>query len=335
MTHPQNVYPVEGDRPEPDPVIVDPWAIPEELTEGDIDLGDGRIVGPEERDEDDEPDPEAAAEDPAEAEDGADPEEAEGDEQEAAPVFDVEQWNGNLDELPDNVPREVFEKIHKFMERGAQIKYRQLAALRKEYEQKLESANQPGVRENTVAEGPPPMPGENATQAEWQAWHQKTVEFHAKQTAERIVQERLPDISGLQEKTAQFEMDRRLSMLTQQDGYTPEVDKKMADLATSSEFWMNALRGSDEQALQLFSFARSEVERESLRRQVAEQDKTVAKAEAEEVKRKTSAAERAVSRSGSSKKATPADRYSGKFSLFDGESMSELDRRILADLEGG
>lgn len=223
-----------------------------------------------------------------------------------AAAFDPDQWDGKIESLPENV-RAVVGPIHKTMERGMHQKFQELASLRKEYEQKLESLRADPTPSRKAETGPPPPPTSDMPYEEQVEAQNKRDAYFAKQALEEQFKAS-PHVQKMEAIAKQQEADTRVQMVQKQPGFTPEVGAAMAQIAESHPYYASLL-DTDEGSLVLFQTAKIALENYALKSASGQaQQAAAAKAEAG-IKKKASAGQAAISRPGSTRKTTPAENY--------------------------
>ena len=249
-----------------------------------------------------------AAGDPIEDEDVVSDEATEVEDQQA-PTFDPSHWDGRQETLPDTLKAPV-EQIRKTMERGMHAKFQELATLRKEYESKLESLRSDSNPKpvGTPGDQPPPPPDSTMTYEEQvEAQNKRDAWFVAKEMDRRFAES--PQFQKVSEIAKQQEAAERLNLIRSQDGFTPEIGQAMAKIAESHPAYARLLDDT-ESSLVLFQMAKLAVETSALRSQTENAQQAAAATAGAAVKKKASAAQNAVSRSGGTRKATPAENFS-------------------------
>lgn len=160
-----------------------------------------------------------------------------------------------------------------------------LIALQRQYQEALAKA-QDGKQQAAPEsdQGPPKPPAADATQQDYDTW----VEQLADWKAQRAVQAKLQEVEELKTAVAQMRQaerdtyaEKQLDRLRKTEGYSPEVEEVMAQLASTYHHWGQALQ-SEDGINDLFLVARQRVGAQ--------------KSQAEQVNLQTTAATRAVSK---------------------------------------
>ena len=221
------------------------------------------------------------------------------------------EWDGRWESLPPEEQQKLAPKL-KVMEQGLHQKFRELAAMRKEYEEKLEK--------QTAA--PPPKSEESSAFPRIQEgesddhYLQRVAEFTQKladAAAQKAVSGLTPKLEAQEKELQAAQAQQRYLALTRRDGFTPEIETKMAELAQESDFWRDALQ-SDDGLSQLFDYAKTQVTTSQKRRATT--------------KHKAGAIKRAVSRpresAPTSKVSSPADNFASTLEQMGKEAAEEL-----------
>jgi uncharacterized protein YdcH (DUF465 family) len=291
------------------------WEAAEEqaLTESENEAEEGYeppepvIIEPGSDDESEEDAEELLAEDGDEQPEASMDAEEEPEETQKAETWTAEQWDGNPDSLPDDI-KKVFEPVHRVMERGMHKKFQELAALRKEYEDKLARLpGDPAPAPAAQSDAPPPVPTAEMTQEEQNAaWDARDAYFARKAVEEQVKLSGPPE--EVQEVVEMRRAEKRLNGMRERLGYDPDVEVAMRQLTQAHPYY-GRLFEDDEGMDVLFHTAKTALENAKLQ-EVATSKKQVAAQDAEaKIKKKASAAKGAVSRPGNPRNSTPADNY--------------------------
>ena len=218
------------------------------------------------------------------------------------------EWDGN----PDNLP-ETLIPVYKAMQGGFTKKMQEVAERdrqRDELHRQTMAALEKQLKQQQVANDPRPAnPTEDMSYDEQQRRWDEISSWTARQAILKAKEDGIiPDSEAFEKKTAEYDqvlsVNRRMQLLQSQDGWGSEVESAMQQIAQSNPYWEQQLK-TDEGALALFHFTKQSLEAENLR-------KTAAELEAEKVKQKARAVERATPAQATQKKAvdiSPADRF--------------------------
>jgi hypothetical protein len=223
-----------------------------------------------------------------------------------APTFDPAQWDGRIESLPENL-RVAIAPIHKTMERGMHQKFQEIAALRKEYEQKLESLRADPTPSQKAETGPPPPPTADMTYDEQVEAQNKRDSYFAKKALEETLKT-TPEFKQVEVLAKQQEGAARVQLVQSQPGFTPEIGAAMAQIAESHPYYASLL-DTNEGALVLFQTAKIALENHELKSSQGKVQQAAANKAEADIKKKASAGQAAISRTGSTRKATPAENY--------------------------
>lgn len=237
--------------------------------------------------------PAAAEDEPAEAKDEAK------DDTDPGTV-----WDGN----PETVPEALKPGLDRFManvNKGIGKRMRELADLEKRMNETIfryqeAMAPRPAQQAQAKDSGPPPKPDNDASEAEWDAYHDARAAYNARKVMEKEIAEgRLVTADQYRETADVVAQQNRLSLITSQPGADSDVMFLMSKMV-EAEPALAPMLDSDDSALALFRMAKREAE---LRRaaQAAQDAKTAAAIKAnEEAKRKAAAGKSGLARPGGS-----------------------------------
>lgn len=235
------------------------------------------------------------AEDDGDTEDEANPESAEADEE-------VDEYG--LTEADHNHP-DIANKL-KGLDKYINAKMREIASIEREQKRLLADLMTKRTAENTgpaqEAGGPPPKPGKDATEAEWDAYYDARAEYIAEQKLAPVMEKLKGYEQGFTTVQQQEQGAKWDAYVMSRDGFTPEVGQKIIELAQADETGQTARRIVTDKALTDAYFAQAKllVERE---KELA----SVAASKTEAIKRQKGAAKRAGVRSAASPKSAPID----------------------------
>lgn len=209
-------------------------------------------------------------------------------EEEPQDPYEDLQWDGDPNKLPKPLKR-----VHDEMMRGWGTKTAELARLRREYEQKLESASKPEPKQ---PEAPPPL--DESSQDALERSLDARIQHLSAQGQSSLQQEIKELKDALQEIRGANTVREIVSDLQAKDGWSDDVFRQIQSYEQDDpQLWetmMMSPRGRD----MLFRRAVDEMKKSEEIREAA--------------RRRASAPKRAVTapgERGQAKKATPADRY--------------------------
>jgi len=276
---------------------------------------------PEDRDDTEAVEAEATEEDPIEEVD-------EGDDGQS-----VEEWSGSPDELPTAIVHEGktydLSKTYKSMQAGYTKKMQEIADREREREREyaatIANANKfiesQQEQQRAVAMRAPEKPAEGSTQAEWDTYNDRRVEWLiAKQRQDDIDAGRLHSPEQVQQQNIQAQHEANSlkisNALNQQEGYTQEVAKEMYRMIKEDPYWSTQTDETPEAAIALFNIVKTNMDAAGLKAAAAEN-------ETQNVRKKAGASRNTVSRSKSSKPVGAADKF--KNMGFDEAGQAAID----------
>lgn len=214
------------------------------------------------------------------------------------PEFDPAKWDGNMASLPEK-HRALIDPIYKTMERGMHKKFQEIASLKKEYEAKLESLRSDPTPKAKQAEVVPPIPtADLPSEVQERMWNERDLYF-----ARKAIEEQAPKADPrVNELLVERETAQRVQMIQSMDGFRPEIGQAMAQIAQSHPYYQSLL-DSEEGMVVLFHTAKTALENVELKQAQAGVQQTAAKKAEAVIKKKASAAQGAVSRPSSTRKA--------------------------------
>ena len=217
------------------------------------------------------------------------------------PVFDPAKWDGDMSSLPEQY-KALVDPIYKTMERGMHQKFRELASLKKQYEENLAKLQSDPTPKAKQAEVVPPVPtADLPPETQEQMWNERDAYFARKAIEEQAGH--LPQADPrVQELLMEREVQKVVETVQAYEGGTPEVGQAMAKIAQSHPYYESML-GSVEGMTVLFHTARTALENAHLKQAGAQGQNVAAKKAEAVVKKQASAASGAVSRPTSTRKA--------------------------------
>jgi len=218
-------------------------------------------------------------------------------------------WDGKPETMPEDLKPHYMNML-----RGYNAKMEKVAALQKELQLKLDEASAP---EKEAVEERPPMPTSEDSD---EVYNDKWAAINA-WNAEQAVKKLQGESPGgeLAEVKQALEAQRRYTKLTQTDGYTPDVESVMVQIAQENPYWQEQLQSSDDGTFALFQMAKQHVDSQVIKSSAAKQAE-------EKVKRKVAAGKRKSPRPGGTRKATPAENFADM-------GFDDLDRLALEQYE--
>jgi hypothetical protein len=259
---------------------------------------------------------EAAAEDASEAaEDVEQPEssdesgeeeveaaEVSSEEVQSEPVFDPTTWDGDMSSLPEQY-KALVDPIYKTMERGMHQKFRELASLKKQYEENLAKLQSDPTPKAAHVDAVPPMPtADLPPEVQDRMWQERDAYIAREEVRKQIESMGLKPDPRVQELLMEREVQKVVETVQAYEGWTPEVGQAMAKIAQSHPYYESML-GSVEGMTVLFHTAKTALENAQLKQAGAQGQSVAAKKAEAVVKKQASAASGAVSRSTSTRKA--------------------------------
>jgi hypothetical protein len=255
--------------------------------------------------------PEEPAEPQQESEDGEDEllaDEPEGEdveeELEATPV----KWNGNPDELPDDL-RETY----KHMQAGFTKKMQDVAERDRQRDELHRAAlANLEAQQKAQADKVSPRPTEPTAEMEVTAQNQRWAEIN-KWDTEQVIRDMvergaLPDPDRVNKQLAEQEqlnaVSQRMSLLQRQDGWSDEIEQAMFDATQTNQFWAQQVQ-TDDGALELFKQVK-------MQKDAAEYKSEAAKLETNKIKRTAKSAKRATQKTSTQTKSvesSPAENF--------------------------
>lgn len=234
-------------------------------------------------------------------------------------------WDGDPSTVPDEL-KAGFDKMSGTMNKALQKKFREVDAVKKQYEAEVfkyrQAQRQQPEASGPEKVGPPKPPGEGATAQDWESHEARTAEYYYKKFNAGTTQ----DVAVMKQ---QNDMQNRLQLIVSQPGASDEVMYKMRDMAESDPRYIEMYQ-SDDGAVRFFEEAKFALEKEAF----AKEKNDVASSKAEAAKaaatRKADASKRSTGRPGSVKAAsTPEETFSRKTFRNYEEKLAYIGKQVL------
>lgn len=201
------------------------------------------------------------------------------DESEEVQVYD---WSGKPEELPTDLvvggKRYNLLDVYKKMQGGYTKKMQALAERERELNASLQNVNtllSQKTAEREIEDDPRPAnPTQDMSEAAQLAQWDKIMQWNSRQTLREAKKNgMIPDTAAMNEDfrkvKAQMEAQERIAHLQALEGWSAEVDNKMAEIVNSDPSWHSDLN-SREGLVKLFNFAKLTMKAESATQQAAE-----------------------------------------------------------------
>lgn len=246
--------------------------------------GSWKVVEPDEFDEMAEADEDGDTADEEDGEAGEEP----SPEGEVAGASTEEEWDGDPNKLDPKLQR-----VHKEMVRGLNMKFQELARIRKEYEQKLEAGA--AAPQKPVAPSAPPVV-DTTDKASFEKSLNEYVQYHIAQALNTQIAPVASQTEAAIEALAKMEQERAWNAVVSDKDFSEDIEQHMRTIAANDPFWSNQPATADSMRA-LYNFAK--------------RDLGLQKVKGEVETHKATAEKRAVPRAANTKrKATAAENYS-------------------------